>query len=240
MKIILWISILLTTLKNRFKIYKDKFMLKNSLISFSLWGDNDFYCKGMLENAKLRSKIYPKWKIMVFHDSSVPSSILTDLRRNEVILVEKDNNVPHFDKSLWRFEAVDMTEGPVIFRDSDSRINSREKWAVNRWLQTDKSLHIIREEGHYKHIQAGMFGLKNVNLNMTSLISEWLLHNSDSYGKQIDQVFLKEVIWPLFIEDQIAHISNEKSRKLKTDLSLNISIKPEVGNFIGERIYEWG
>ena len=211
----------------------------HKIISFSLWGSNPFYCKGMLHNVKLAKEIYPDWKVMVYLDSTVPDYYLSNLKKGGVIIREMDSRTSFFSKALWRFLAIEETTGPVIFRDADSRLSVRERWAVKEWLKTDKKLHIMREQGHYKLIQAGMFGLKEIDFSMKEEMEKWLKINDGKYGKQIDQEFLAEVIWNKLNRSQIAHISNESSRKLQSDVFFDEKYKTKFGTFIGERIYEY-
>ena len=47
----------------------------------SLWGTDDLYCLGAIENARLVGSIYPGWTLRVYCDPAVP--VLDELRRND-------------------------------------------------------------------------------------------------------------------------------------------------------------
>jgi len=48
---------------------------------------------------------------------------------------------------LWRFTVVaDPTVDRFIVRDVDSRLNYRESIAVEEWIQSNKSFHIMRDQ----------------------------------------------------------------------------------------------
>lgn len=215
------------------------FMLNDKLVSFSLWGDDDFYCFGAIHNSVLMKSIYPEWKMIVFHDSTVPDVVLQKLAENDVILRKMSDKFSFYSKAMWRFLAIDMTTEPVIFRDSDSRISNRERHIVERWLHSDKMLHTIREKGHYKLIQAGMFGLKDISFSMEESIARWLSQNDGRYGKEIDEYFLEKTIWPLLADNNMTHIGHESSRKNIADILIDEDLHTQFGTFIGEKIYEW-
>ena len=63
---------------------------------------------------------------------------------------------------MWRFEPIDDPEVEIIMsRDTDTRFTQREKLAVNEWLSTNKTFHIMRDHPHHNFcILGGMFGTK--------------------------------------------------------------------------------
>lgn len=93
---------------------------------------------------------------------------------------------------FWRFLVYDDKEVErFIVRDTDSRLNVREKKAVDDWVGSDLSLHIIRD--HPQHgvlILGGTWGLKNdFKFNMKEKIDEYLKDKKFfTYGD--DQRFL--------------------------------------------------
>jgi len=90
--------------------------------------------------------------------------------------------------------ASDPTVEIMISRDTDSRLNLREKAAVDEWLSGDKNFHIMRDHpAHDATIMAGMWGVRNRLLfNMVDLINQY--PTGDFW--QIDQNFLRDRIYP--------------------------------------------
>ena len=177
------------------------------VISFSLWGDNPKYTMGAIKNSLLRNKFYPEWEMRVYHDSSVPSYILEEVKGNNVKLVEGDNQ--NHSNAMWRFSPA-SEEGIECFisRDCDSRLFERDVAAVNEWLESDKKFHIIRDHpgGHAWEINAGMWGCKsgfiqNIDEKMHQYIntSHWI---SD---RAVDQRFLQEIIYTQAITSLFLH-----------------------------------
>jgi len=176
------------------------------IISFSLWGSDPKYTVGAIKNAKLAKEIYPGWICRFYCANDVPNPIifqLEDMDNVEVIMVDE---VGSWKFTTQRFLAIDDPEVKIIiFRDTDSRLNSREQEAVTKWLQSNKSLHIMKDHPYHGGfpILAGMWGLKSKGFKkqMKTLLEEY--NNVEQY--HYDQIFLKNSIWPLYVEDFIAH-----------------------------------
>lgn len=203
------------------------------VISISLWGNKPQYCYGAIENVKLAKKLYPNWKVWVYCGRSVPSSIVENLNEFDnckVIIQEKDGD---WTGMFWRFLPASNPDVEVmISRDCDSRLTKREKNAVDEWLHSNKSFHIIRDHPqHNTEILGGMWGVKNpALLNMKDLIDDY---NKGDFW-QVDQNFLRDIIYPIIKDDCFVHdefFLYEEEKK-------NISYKRRLFEFIGESIDE--
>lgn len=137
------------------------------VISYSLWGNSDFYTLGMLENCIEAKKLYPDWKVWVYVNDTVPESIKQQLLYNGAQLIPQGGSDMSCWNSMWRFlPSADPSIDVFISRDSDSRLSQREVDLVNEWIKSDKDMHIIRD--HKEHglaVCAGMFGLKKGKLS---------------------------------------------------------------------------
>lgn len=184
-------------------------MSSKRVISFSLWGDKPKYTIGAIKNAKLALSLYEGW-ICRFHiGRDVPKGIineLKDMENTEIIVRQGDCN---WTGMFWRFEdASDPSVSIMLSRDADSRLTNREKVAVDEWLESNKSFHIMRDHpGHDAPIMGGMWGVRYPKLrNINQLIA--------SYGKgnfwQVDQNFLRKVVYPLIREDSFVHAEYHK------------------------------
>lgn len=174
------------------------------VISFSLWGDNPKYTIGALKNASLAQTIYPDWLCYFFVGSTVPSDIVSALSQfpNVIIKQKKDNG--DWSSMFWRFEtSYDPLVKISIFRDTDSRLNLREKAAVDEWLQSDKTFHIMRDHPFHKFpILGGMWGYKqNDKYPMEKLLTECSKNNR--YGT--DYEFFGNILYPMIEDDQLVH-----------------------------------
>lgn len=165
------------------------------IISFSLYGNNPKYCQGAIENAKLCPIIYPGWIMRLYYDYTVPKHYIDELKKLDVELYDMTNKeIPNFGV-FWRFFVNDDPQVErFIVRDTDSRLNKREKDAVDEWISSNKSLHIMRD--HPQHgvlILAGTWGLKSdKNLNMKNEILDFL-KDKEYYRYGDDQIFLIKI-----------------------------------------------
>jgi hypothetical protein len=201
-------------------------------ISFSLWGDKPIYNVGGIRNAEQYKNFYTDWKMILYYDNSVPKETIEELKKLDVCLVDMtDKNINGY---FWRFlaESIDDAEY-VIFRDCDSRLSFREKFAVDEWINSGKSLHVMRDHPAHRipygndslGILAGMWGIIKNKINLKEMITEYNKVKNLNYGA--DQHFLKN-IYTHFLNDM--YVNDEFFS------GLPFPIKRENGRFIGERI----
>lgn len=181
--------------------------MQRKTISFSLWGDNPKYTVGAIRNAELSSKYYTDWKLKYYIGSSVPNQIIYSLEDfSNVELVEK-KDLGNWTSMFWRFEAsYDDDSEVVIFRDTDSRLSSREEAAVNEWINSNKNFHIMRDHPYHRFpILGGMWGLKkSLSYDMEKMIETFVKNQADDkYGT--DYQFLGNVLYPLIQNDMLVH-----------------------------------
>jgi hypothetical protein len=173
------------------------------IISFSLWGNSPKYLIGALKNADLAKEFYRDWECHFYCNKDVPTDLIESLR-------EKPNAKVHVEDgdSDWTFSTKRLfpmsEEGVerVIFRDTDSRIGSREVAAVREWEKAGLDAHIMRDHPHHGGfpILAGMFGIKGgVIKNIKKLLE---LNKNVKMQYHYDQIFLAKFVYP-FIEDSV-------------------------------------
>lgn len=174
------------------------------IISFSLWGDNPIYTVGAIRNAELAETIYPDWQCWFYVGTSVPSSVVNDLEARDNCVVMKREEEGDWSGMFWRFlPASNPLVDVMISRDCDSRLNLREKEAVDAWLESDKSFHIMRDHPyHTTEILGGMWGVKHPKLKNLNLLMA--AYQGGEFW-QVDQNFLKEIVYDKVREDSLVH-----------------------------------
>lgn len=201
-------------------------------VSFSLWGDKEIYNIGVIRNAQLMSTIYPDWKMIVYYDNTVPEKTLYQLEVLNVDLENFSNN--NLYGMFWRFFAVEKDNCDYsIFRDADSRISEREKLAVQEWIESGKSLHVMRDHPYHRipagnnqlGILGGMWGIKKGVLPIGDMIRKFPYSKDHKYGN--DQTFLKWV-YSALENDRCTHDDFFEKKPFP--------IKRTDGRFVGERI----
>ena len=185
------------------------------VISFCLWGDKPIYNKGLIENIKLANFYYPEWTCWVYlHSKSVPIETVNKLGyfSNVKIIFKTEEDIRSKRYMLWRFEPADSAEvSHFISRDTDSRISPREVFAVYEWLDSEKTLHIMRDHPqHYNKILGGMYGIKCKNLNIAKHSSLTWFEEIENFYKsktegEDDQNFLEKMLYQTFLNDCVIH-----------------------------------
>ena len=104
-------------------------MNNNKIISFSLYGNNNLYNTGALENAHLALDIYPNWVCYFYFRNDCNSKVLnklSKLKNVKLISMENSKIIP----MMWRFIPIFNSKKIIIVRDTDSRLNIKEKLAL--------------------------------------------------------------------------------------------------------------
>lgn len=212
-----------------------------NVIAFSLYGNANKYCIGALENAALQKGVYPDWTCRFYVDkATVPQHIISKLHEyNSEIVFCKNQYYGKFPEAMfWRFSIMaDSSVDRFIVRDTDSRLNIREKYCVDEWIQSNKALHIIRDHKHHNHrIMGGMWGSVNkytMQIPYNKLYNSFISKHKDwPKLKMLDQKFLAEVIYPRLKDNICVH----DNRHFYKDEVVRHIPDFEGVNFIGEII----
>ena len=175
------------------------------VIAYGLYGSDPKYTRGAIRNSELVNTIFPGWTARFYCRGDVPPAIIDELRKNGAEIVDMGNGGGGSIAGMfWRFlVADDPTVDRFIVRDSDSRLNPRERAAVDDWITSGKSVHSIRDHpNHDRPLNGGLWGgTKHCVPNIKQKIQQF--HNKQTYGG--DLVFLNNVVWPLVKDDQISH-----------------------------------
>jgi hypothetical protein len=178
------------------------------VISFGLYGDNPKYTTGAIRNAELTNTYFPGWVCRFYVDSSVPLSVLSELKKfGAEIAIPPSNLQGGVAGMFWRFlVADDVTVTRFIVRDSDSRLNARDRFAVEEWITSGKTVHVVRDHvNHVRTMNGGLWGGKGgcVPGGIEPLMKSGKWKKMDRYMQDI--FLLTDEVWPLIKEDQIGH-----------------------------------
>jgi hypothetical protein len=208
------------------------------VLSFSLWGNDKKYTIGALKNIECAEKYYPDFQCWFYiHEQTVPKEIIkkiSEYKNTKIIL--KSGNLQQSKPMMWRFEAIDDPNVEIMLsRDTDTRILLREKLAVEEWLKSNKTFHIMRDHPHHTfHILGGMFGTRKIkNIPSWTKIMNNVIQKSN---RDYDQTFLKNYIYPNIKDDLLVHSS---FKKYKNEICKSFPIQYcNEYRFVGEYVYE--
>jgi hypothetical protein len=210
--------------------------MSKKVLSFSLWGNNKTYTIGAIKNADLALTMYPDFECWFYiHKQTVPKNIIDELqKRKNVKIIFKDGKLNIVKPAMWRFLSIDDKDVYInLSRDTDTRILEREVAAVNEWIESNKTFHIIRDHPHHKQkILAGTFGTKKIN-NIKSwkkLIDDY----KQIPDKQYDQIFLAKYIYPEIKDDVLIHATFNKT---EGDICKEFPLDYDDFKHVGEYVY---
>lgn len=203
------------------------------VISFSLFGTDTKFLKGIVTNLELCRQYYSNCDILIFADKK--QSMNLELFQNEFnFQIREMPDSVKLEGMFWRFHSIeDANYDFYIFRDADSRITSREAEMVKEWLRSGKNLHIIRDHPmHNAPILGGMWGIR-FDRDQTLQTALGKYSPKGYYGE--DQEFIWTYVYRQNRGNMIVHDPyfmreprSQKSRKFGVSL-----------NYVGESIDEF-
>ena len=224
---------------------KQKQSSGKKVISFSLFGSKPLYFLGAELNIKEAKEIYPDFICRFYCTQDVPNleKLKSLAEAGECELIVPDLSSPPI---FWRILACDDPHIDVCLqRDCDSIVNHREKAAVDAWLNSSKTLHLMHDckRGHFHKVMAGMWGIKKTDkFNFSNELNQFFIQkkyksfdtktDSKSWGSGVatyfdDQYFLKDIMFKQFEDDYLEH---GEENPFPTHEPIN------YGSFVGDRV----
>ena len=186
----------------KFKTINETNMKK--IISFCVWGNNPKYCIGAIKNSILSKQIYPDWISRFYIHFETDENIKNELIKNGSEVVVIKDNIGDWSNMFWRFNpAYDLEVETFICRDTDSRLNERERDAVFEWMNSDKHVHIMRDHPYHGFAMlGGMIGFKKESFDiLKNSLSQFSPENA--YGN--DYVFFQKILYPRLFNSSLIH-----------------------------------
>jgi hypothetical protein len=176
------------------------------VFTFTLYGTNPKYVRGLHENIKIISEKFPDFKVAVFCGNDAPVHEFA----NYPHVVLGPAKYPDHLARLDRFCAIDDKNVEImIVRDSDSRINERDEWCIREFIKSPHMAHIIRDHPyHTTQIMAGLWGIKQGcirHLDMRRYIDLYIQQNRHIRRQDCDQHFLRDIIYPKIVDMSLIH-----------------------------------
>ena len=176
-------------------------------LAFSLYnGDLPRYRDGAYENLDLWPKKFPGWELWIYYDKTTSQPVLQRLRDGGATMIDMtDSGLSN--AMTWRFTvASDPTVDRYLIRDIDSRLNQRDKDAVDEWIASDKMWHIVRDHPSHSRfpMSGGLWGAtKDAIPDMTTRLKRIAI--STEYVA--DMNWLTKVVWPIAKTSVMQHDS---------------------------------
>ena len=184
--------------------------MKN-IFSFCIYGNDLKYYYGLQKNIDLISAHYPAFHIYVYagKDHLVPwiEKMTGQSERVVVVRTCRDGAV----NMLFRYMPICDDDIDLLFvRDADSEINARDRWCIQQFLDSDMSVHTIRD--HYWHksrLTGGLTGFKLKSMPSLGALKD--IMNTIAPLPQVayggDEDFLNSRIHPIVTGCLLIHTS---------------------------------
>jgi hypothetical protein len=181
------------------------------VISFCIYGSNEKYCRGLLENIEIIINKLPQFHIFIYVGDNVPEKWISNYREYDKVKLIYTNSIG-LNNRIKRFFAIDEPDVELmIVRDADSRIHDRDVWCIYHFIHSNFKAHNIRDHPFHKmQIMAGLWGLKKglLNKSMSELYSFYNPNNKLVNEVQHDQYFLRDIVYNLIKNNLIVYISS--------------------------------
>jgi len=209
------------------------------VISFCIYGSQQKYCIGLLENIEIIKNKLPDFYIFIYVGNGVPNDYIEKYSQYDKVRIFY-TNVIGYNTRIHRFFAIDEDDVNVmIVRDCDSRIHNRDIWCILHFIQSKYYVHTIRDHPeHRSHIMAGLWGLKKglLNRKLRDIYSLYNKNNIDFNEIQHDQSFLRDMLYNTFIKYMIIYVNNQNLRLTKNEIICLIPFKIQDNEFCGQVI----
>jgi hypothetical protein len=101
------------------------------VISFGLYGAKPKYNMGAIKNMELLNTYFPGWICRFYVTSDVPNATIAKLTEMHAEIEPIPNGMGYTSGMFWRFMiANDKTVDRYIIRDTDSRLNARDRFII--------------------------------------------------------------------------------------------------------------
>ncbi|XP_071536739.1 uncharacterized protein [Panulirus ornatus] len=196
------------------------------VVSFSLYGDNPEYWRGLDDILSQVERLYPGWVVRLYTDPRGRGSVLCPLLRDHAHLYVCDitglppplGDLSQVHRAMWRLAPLgDPQVVTLIVRDLDSQVTEREAAAVRDWLSSEKHFHVMRDHPYHDlPIMAGMWGarwdqdptlVRQTAHDMAALRDTMLRKAHGLHGYIDDQYILAELLYPAMTDRVMAHDS---------------------------------
>jgi len=167
------------------------------------------YTVGAIENAKIARELFSEF-VCRFYVQDDMEEVIENLRSEGAGVILRKNNYTAQQPCMpmmWRNEPlIDDDFEICLFRDTDSRLSLRERVLIDKFMESNKKFHVIRDHRcHREPIMGGMWGAKKTDKKIATIIKNVFKEPIMDYGT--DQNTFKNKIWPIIKPYTLVHDS---------------------------------
>jgi len=225
----------------RDRVKEGKAQVRRSLsgcFSFCLYGEyTDKYYRGLLENITLIRTYYPRSDIRVY--ASPTAAPFVEQNCKDVILF----TTPEYGSRNMAFRFIPALVSDydyVCVRDTDSRIQARDRWCIDAFLDSPYTAYATRDHmWHAYRMMGGLWGCKRRIPLSIDILMNHITTSPDGYT--MDTTILEHYIYPL-VRNNFVVFSHVPSGVLNDPNEKVWVIEHPVVNdeFCGNVVVYWG
>jgi hypothetical protein len=178
------------------------------LLVYTLFGEEEFYQKGLLYNIKHAQSLFPEFKIRLYVDSKLSTSVVRRMESPQTEIIVKKSSYK-YNGLLWRFLPLSESNTLSLFKDADLKLTDRDRWVATDFAKSDSRFYVLRDgPGWRSPIMAGAWGAKIESelIDVEALWEKWRKRQVKSCSEYLwDQGFLGEKIYPLIRRSMISY-----------------------------------
>jgi hypothetical protein len=207
------------------------------IFSFCIYGTDTMYYDGLFENIGIINKFFPDFNIHIYVGNEHIEDYIKKYQeyRNCTIF---NTNLDGAINMIFRYKSLLLPNIEIFFsRDADSRINERDRWTINKFIESSYTTHTIRDHfWHKSFLTGGLTGFKNPNNNIINKFQDIFdnisnHNNNNKYGG--DENILNDNIYSLVKADILIHTN---ICAYKNEKYCNIDFINDNTNFCGNVI----
>ena len=161
------------------------------VFSFCIYGIENNYYNGLIENIQIIKQYFPDFKIYIYKGICDPSWTFDESCK--IIETNRSGAI----NMLYRYLPVTFADIGFV-RDADSRITKRDRWCIKEFLNSSKKYHIIRDHFYHKSpIMGGIFGWKQP--------IKFPIDVEKDVGYAYDMAYIEKHLYPFVKSDTIVH-----------------------------------
>jgi len=187
--------------------------------SFCLYGpENPKYHDGLMENLDLIRRYFPEWRVFVYVGADITEERIGKIVAYPQVVLRKTGKLGE-PNMIDRFFAIDEPGVDIMFvRDADSRVHWKDRWAIQQFVNSNETLHIIRDhKEHTSPVLGGLWGFRKVaGFSVRKEYETYMEDKSLGHRWAHDQNFLADVIYPKFLSQTLVHFSHQRIFKGET------------------------
>ena len=175
--------------------------------SFCVYGPyTDKYYRGLVENVALVREYYPNCHVVVY---ASPEASTFVREQCPDVLLQITEEYGSRNKTYRFTPALTNTYDFVCVRDTDSRIHARDRWCIDRFLDSPQTAYTIRDhQWHAYPMMCGLWGCKGQIVVPDAVLQAFVNNRPDGYA--VDAEFLNTHVYPLVRDTLIvfSHVAN--------------------------------